>query len=425
MSERSAYFPQNENIVLAKNSFGEKGPDNPSSHEENPAVAETKKISPDEAFTGIFKLDEKIKALLARLSVSEIMPFLDRGEELYAKRLSYGLETLSINFAYLIEKISFLEEKPREKALAFNKKFNLESNAFGPGYVPPKTEEALKEHLDFLKKETLNAVEQAKDWKDLYQVYEQQMARMDIDLVREMATKIHGFSRISANLLELLPQVKTFNEFLHLLHTYVLNNENLREELESWKEGPDQNGDEEKHSIKAYGLETSMAKEIYQQFLQAWNLGDSFREAGWEKKPPYIVDIVSLENLLQIVVRDRGHALNLIIDDLRVDQEGKILVKYSLPKIINLEMIKNLPGISEIRDNYARGQWKVEANNLGEEIIAFVKKVPTDSDRANREETLATDNLEDKELFQEVETGEKNNKRLIIEKLRGFFKKRS
>ena len=91
------------------------------------------------------------------------------------------------------------------------------------------------------------------------------------------------------------------------------------------------------------------------------------------------MDIVLAGNILHIVVRDYGHSLNLVMNTVP-DQQDNILIQYHMSKVPNKAMAYQLPGISTVRHTYASGQWLASSKNLGDEIINFVKQVPTDID---------------------------------------------
>ena len=86
-----------------------------------------------------------------------------------------------------------------------------------------------------------------------------------------------------------------------------------------------------------------------------------------------------MQDKILMMVRDRGHALTIDID---TSTQNNILVKYFIPKLCNLDMIKTLPGInkSSITEYGARGAFLTSKEKLTEELFNFVEKVPTDDD---------------------------------------------
>lgn len=98
--------------------------------------------------------------------------------------------------------------------------------------------------------------------------------------------------------------------------------------------------------------------------------------------------IIGLENKVLMMVRDRGHALTL-----EIDTEGdKSLVRYFIPKICNIELVNQLRGVTKVAESAdatdtATGCFECEKNNIGNEIVSFVEKVPTDSDILPRKST--------------------------------------
>lgn len=79
-----------------------------------------------------------------------------------------------------------------------------------------------------------------------------------------------------------------------------------------------------------------------------------------------------------LMSRERGHALSIevtINDDIA-------RIEYFIPKLCNIEMINNLPGINKVKEGSigATGAIEVDKSTLTETLIDFIRKVPTDSD---------------------------------------------
>jgi len=100
-----------------------------------------------------------------------------------------------------------------------------------------------------------------------------------------------------------------------------------------------------------------------------------------------ITDIISMEDRVCMMIRDRGYALTI---DMDTSEAEKVGVKYFIPKLCNEEMIRALKGIdkSSITPNGARGAFEAKTEEITSELFGFIEKVPTDGDmpRYNYEE---------------------------------------
>lgn len=153
----------------------------------------------------------------------------------------------------------------------------------------------------------------------------------------------------------------TVNEILHLLHSYVLNNENI---LQSIPEiGKKENSFS--NTITLRGKDVASFNSIFQQFPSDLNVGQTDMVALNEKK-------------LLLMVRDRGHALTV-----EITINGDIArLEYFIPKLCNTQMINNLPGINPVKDENvgATGVFEVPTYELANSLYGFISKVPTDAD---------------------------------------------
>lgn len=222
------------------------------------------------------------------------------------------------------------------------------------------------------------------DWQLLKSAYANNVAAMDPNWAHSVADTIYSFHDHSQQeLQQLLLGVNTFNELLHLTHSYVMNDDSLRDSLEVWSDSSPG------HRIRGLGTKNKATEEIHQAFLTAWGLGNEYEKEGWRQRPPHTVDIVLAGSTLHIIVRDRGHALSLVVNNLTRYQEGEVLVQYNIPKVLNKDMVRQLPGISTVKPGYASGQWTCHISDLANKIMSFVKQVPTDFDNPEIQAILA------------------------------------
>lgn len=157
---------------------------------------------------------------------------------------------------------------------------------------------------------------------------------------------------------------KTINDLLHMFHTYIINNENIIQNMPILK-NKEKNADEK---ITLYGKEEELANNIF------FNIPDNLCLGGY-------TDILSLpaNNLIIMMIRDRGHALTIQID---TSDKNNLYIKYFIPKICNLDMVNNLPGVrkAKINQRFTDGAFTTNAKELPIEIINFISSVPTDMD---------------------------------------------
>ena len=307
-------------------------------------------------FTKILLLDIAIKKQLADLANSPSMELMENGVDKYGTILLRGADKLTRNFEEIFSCIDHLPI--------------TESNDIVTSLRTKVSELALGLKGD--------AIKAGLDWQLLRSTYANDVAAMSADYVRRVADTIYSFMDMSdtsiQSIQELIHDSHSFNELLHLTHSYVMNNDELRDALELWSDS-----NNEGHYIRGLGRRNEIAEGIYQKFLEAWRLGDNYAREGWRHKAPIAVDIVLAGNILHIVVRDYGHSLNLVMNTVP-DQQDNILIQYHMSKVPNEAMVYQLPGISTVRRTYASGQWLASSKNIGGEIINFVKQVPTDID---------------------------------------------
>lgn len=266
-----------------------------------------------------------------------------------------------------------------------------------------------KENVMELLGKIKNQLESTMDSNKLKDIYKRSFSDMSPKFVEDVGkvcvgytTKQH-FNRDGSNisLFGVAAETKTINEMLHLLHSYICNDENMYDMLpvvERKRIG--RYGD-----CTLFGEATDIAKDIYDSMPEnQWNseLGETY--------------IIGLKNRALMMVRDSGHALTIDIEEDK--EKGKVFVKYFVPKICNIEKLNKLKGIHKIpidaywEDMSANGMYETSIDGFGADIVNFIQEVPTDMD-------METDNSwfyqnEDEENEQETiesegETEEKSN----------------
>ena len=155
----------------------------------------------------------------------------------------------------------------------------------------------------------------------------------------------------------------TINEFLHYIHSYIINNEKFYEyvpEIKSKKE----NEADEWEGIFLRGKIDELGEKLFDEILK--NNINSDR-----------IDILNLTNKILLMARDLGHATVLEIDT--TDKE-KIFVRYFIPKNNNTNMTANLKGINVNKPEFAVGDFLTNKENFSNDIITLMKGIATDLD---------------------------------------------
>ena len=155
----------------------------------------------------------------------------------------------------------------------------------------------------------------------------------------------------------------TINEMLHIIHSFVMNNEKILKSLNVVKRKVLSN----EYPVTIYGEVNDISMNLFKDFPDELDV-------GW-------TDIISFGDIGKVfmMVRDRGHALTIEIDY----NEEDVLVNYFIPKICNAQMTNRLPGIRKVRENadpldQTSGRFVTSKENLSSDIYHFIKMVPMD-----------------------------------------------
>ena len=193
------------------------------------------------------------------------------------------------------------------------------------------------------------------------EIYQNNFSDMSKTFIEDVKKTFVGYTSFNENDLNTsIKEAKTINELLHTCHSYIMNNQSILSSITKISEKQNQF----KYPISLYGEQTKAAEELFNNFPM--NL-----DVGW-------TDIISLEDQIFMMVRDRGHALTIDIDTSKDDY----LIKYFVPKLCNEEMIKALPGINKdnISQNGASGCFQCKNTEFTNKLFSFIEKVPTDND---------------------------------------------
>lgn len=209
----------------------------------------------------------------------------------------------------------------------------------------------------------------------LRKFYNDYLTDMSEELIDEVRESFVGYSIFYGISVDMLKNVKTLNELLHVIHTAIVNDEKIYQSINviGSKDIINSSTDDyvEKYPLVLYGEEGNLSKEIFDKFPT-----DNFFCGN--------TDIVSLENSCNkiiMMIRDRGHALMIEMEigdrDVKVD--------YHIPKLCNIEMINRLPGIRKVQDDSpmfsgTTGMFIVPKDKLAPSVIDLISSVPTDMD---------------------------------------------
>lgn len=150
----------------------------------------------------------------------------------------------------------------------------------------------------------------------------------------------------------------SINEYLHLLHCYVLNNSDLYRSMPEL----DFASNRDTHLL---GENDKLARSIAENLEKASIISGR-------------IDIIGLNDRILIMARNFGHALTLNI----TYENGYAFADYFIPKVCNLDMVNALPGIHTVKDGevFARGSFRTLKEEMPKALKEFIEKVPTDMD---------------------------------------------
>lgn len=293
-----------------------------------------------------FKLNHNIKESMAKM----MPPYIDNPDygdnSLYLDKLNTGVREISRQFdqlAIYLNRLGFGTDNVISKK-------NMMIEGFRRDVVNPS--------LDFAQ---------------LSAIYNKDIASMDPDFVKLVSKELISYT-IFNDFDKALGEVKTFNELLHLVHMQLQSNEDFYEKLPKWGEDYD-NGNQ----FDAYGEETKYARDLFNEAVTILG-ADRYGRDGNKYPPGQIMQMYSVDDIIQLLVRDFGHALTVEVD---TSNPRAALVKYNIPKVTNIEMVNDLPGVNNIQDSsglfgVANGKFEVAYDNIGKDIADFIMKIPTD-----------------------------------------------
>ncbi len=277
-----------------------------------------------ETLKNFIKTDLSIKNDLLELAPNKTDNFDESSKINYIDKLYKSLKDLEFDFKSSLKGFNF-DNKINESLTEF---FNKE-----------------KEKLAISNYNNINCNE----------IYQNNFSDMSKTFIEDVKKTFVGYTSFNENDLNTsIKEAKTINELLHTCHSYIMNNQSILNSITKISEKQNQF----KYPISLYGEQTKAAEELFNNFPMDLDV-------GW-------TDIISLEDQIFMMVRDRGHALTIDIDTSKDDY----LVKYFVPKLCNEEMIKALPGINKdnISQNGHQAVFNVKIQNLQTNFFLSLKK---------------------------------------------------
>lgn len=211
------------------------------------------------------------------------------------------------------------------------------------------------------------------DFNNLAKICNEDIVGMDEGLMREISTEMSGYY-LWKNPGKMIDKVNTLSELLHLVHMDIQSNEEFYSKLPKWGEVRDD-------GIKydAYGEKTKHYSDIFDAVASALSV-ERVDELGNNVAPAELMQLYSCDNITQLLVRDYGHALSIEVD---TSKPQSAMIRYNIPKVINIEIVNKLPGVRPVRQSDNRvgtgGRFEVPYDNLGKEVADFILRVPTDA----------------------------------------------
>ena len=289
-----------------------------------------------EALKRFFKSDMKIKEAMSKLAPTE----MDQENEI----------------EYIDKLYRFIKETESQ--------FMNISQDFKFG---TRTIQSLK---DFFAKAEESFLSNAYKDGNVQSMFMKQISNMDENLIEEVKENFVGYAPLRAgHLSELINKARTVNELLHVIHSYIINNENI---LQAMPIIATKRNGVSRDPMVLYGEKTELAQKLFDAIPSDLDCG--------------YTDIISMQDRILMMIRDRGHALTIDIDS--ADEKGDILVKYFVPKLCNEEMIKRLPGVGNISPNGASGIFICKEDELSKRLFDFIGKFFSRETSANPKSLL-------------------------------------
>ena len=180
------------------------------------------------------------------------------------------------------------------------------------------------------------------------------------------ATNMCGYA-LFRNIGTPLLKCHTINEVLHVIHSYLINNDMLLSSGEVIAE----KSDDGRNEVKLLGKDTKLSRIIYNR------IDNSI--------PSDCILIFSVdENKTLMMCRDLGHAASM---EISVEKDG-IYVNYFIPKICNLDMVNQLKGVKKLEPGSkimagTTGKFRSQPEDFISDLLELLHGIPTDMDMSH------------------------------------------
>ena len=197
------------------------------------------------------------------------------------------------------------------------------------------------------------------DYKKLQAFYTNYISNMDPNFINKVKENCMGYYLWAKAPFD---EAKTINEFLHVMHAFIVNNDHIYKSIPEVCNKKNDQG----YPISYRGVDTPAFKTLFENFPLDLDV-------GW-------TDMLCLDDRkVLMMIRDRGHALTL---EITLNPNNEARVEYFIPKICNLDMVNSLEGVNKV-DNDVVGTTGVivcNINDLPNKVFTFISMVPTDVD---------------------------------------------
>ncbi len=194
----------------------------------------------------------------------------------------------------------------------------------------------------------------------LQSFYKNFVSNMELDFINAVKEECVGYYIFSG--FSSAKKAKTINEILHFMHSFILNNEQILQSIPLI----DKKENDYEYPISLRGVKVPAFEQLLALFPNDLDVG--------------CTDMVAInERKLLMMVRDRGHALTI---EITLDLQ-KVRIEYFIPKICNVDMVNNLPGINKVNQDSVGATGIIDdipISDLPNTLFNFISKVPMDSD---------------------------------------------
>lgn len=229
--------------------------------------------------------------------------------------------------------------------------------------------------------ERITPAENNNDFNSLERAFKFYISSLRSDFAREVSTEIIGYYTYRNLYFKNLAQkANSFNELLHLAHSALIADETLFKKLPQWG---DLSIPSKWIEYRAYGQPNEIAQNIFSHFQQNANNFLNHPHSSPIKEIPNLLHLFSVDQTIHLMVRDFGHATTIEID---TSKPQSAAVEYHIPRIYDGLKVNQLPGVNRVKplpgkhlDTGTFGGFSVPYSEIGQKIVDFIQKIPTDS----------------------------------------------